>query len=47
MVDKQLPARPNLAQYKKQAKELAHHCALSDADALAFNEGKRQGCSFH
>jgi len=34
MADKQLPARPNLAQYKKQAKELAHHCALSDADAL-------------
>jgi len=34
MYDKQLPARPNLAQYKKQAKELAHNCALSDADAL-------------
>ena len=34
MYDKQLPTRPNLAQYKKQAKELAHNCALSDADAL-------------
>ena len=34
MFDKQLPAHPNLTQYKKQAKELAHNCALSDADAL-------------
>ena len=33
MYDKQLPARPNLAQYKKQSKDLAHNCALADADA--------------
>jgi ankyrin repeat protein len=34
MFDKQLPAHPNLAQYKKQAKELVRDCALALPDAL-------------
>jgi ankyrin repeat protein len=32
---KSLPARPNLEQYKKQAKDLAKDCALGMAEALA------------
>jgi ankyrin repeat protein len=35
MPEKQFPARPNLEQYKKQAKELARACRNNDADALA------------
>jgi hypothetical protein len=35
MPDKQLPAHPDLDQYKKQAKELARACRNSDAGALA------------
>jgi ankyrin repeat protein len=34
MYDKQLPAHPNLPQYKKQAKDLVRDCALSVPDAL-------------
>jgi hypothetical protein len=34
MYDKQLPAHPNLAQYKKQAKELVRDCALALPGAL-------------
>ncbi len=35
MFDRELPARPNLEQYKKQAKDLTRHCALGHPDALA------------
>jgi ankyrin repeat protein len=35
MADRGLPARPNLEQYKKQAKDLAKGCGLRIADALA------------
>ncbi|UWZ81858.1 ankyrin repeat domain-containing protein [Occallatibacter riparius] len=35
MPEKQLPVRPNLEQYKKQAKELARACRNNDAEALA------------
>ena len=35
MPEKQLPARPNLEQYKKQAKDLAKQCGLGIPDALA------------
>jgi ankyrin repeat protein len=35
MPEKQLPARPNLEQYKKQAKQLARACRDNNADALA------------
>jgi ankyrin repeat protein len=35
MPEKQLPARPDLEQYKKQAKELARACRNADPDALA------------
>jgi ankyrin repeat protein len=35
MPDKELPVRPNLEQYKKQAKDLARACSLGSADALA------------
>jgi Ankyrin repeats (many copies) len=35
MPEKQLPARPSLEQYRKQAKELARACRDNDADALA------------
>jgi ankyrin repeat protein len=35
MPEKQLPVRPNLEQYKKQAKELARACRDNDAEALA------------
>jgi hypothetical protein len=35
MPDKQLPARPNLEQYKKQAKDLAREFRLRTPDALA------------
>src|SRR5580692_2921315 len=35
MPEKELPARPNLEQYKKQAKDLARDCAAGDRDALA------------
>ena len=35
MFERQLPDRPNLEQYKKQAKELARECALRVPDALA------------
>jgi ankyrin repeat protein len=34
MPDKELPARPNLEQYKKQAKDLARDCELGIPDAL-------------
>jgi ankyrin repeat protein len=34
MFDRELPARPNLEQYKKQAKELVRDCALSVPAAL-------------
>ena len=34
MPDRELPARPNLEQYKKQAKDLARDCDLSIRDAL-------------
>ena len=30
MPEKELPARPNLEQYKKQAKDLAHDCRAGD-----------------
>jgi ankyrin repeat protein len=35
MPDRELPARPNLEQYKKQAKDLARDCGLGVTDALA------------
>ncbi len=35
MFDRELPARPNLEQYKKQAKDLTRHCVLGNPDALA------------
>src|SRR3954447_14124022 len=35
MPDRELPSRPNLEQYKKQAKELARDCEVGDAAALA------------
>ncbi len=35
MFDKTLPDRPNLEQYKKQAKELAAECAAGAGDALS------------
>ena len=35
MPDRQLPARPNLEQYTKQAKDLARDCRAGDPDALA------------
>lgn len=35
MFDRELPARPNLEQYKKQAKELARACRVGVRDALA------------
>jgi ankyrin repeat protein len=35
MSERVLPARPNLEQYKKQAKDLAKECALGVTDALA------------
>jgi hypothetical protein len=35
MPERQLPVRPNLEQYKKQAKELARACRDNDADALS------------
>ncbi len=34
MPDRELPARPNIEQYKKQAKELVKNCALGASDAL-------------
>ncbi len=34
MSQKQFPARPNLEQYRKQAKELSRACALGNAEAL-------------
>ncbi len=34
MPDRELPARPNLEQYKKQAKELLRDCAAGAAEAL-------------
>ncbi len=34
MPDRNLPARPNLEQYKKQAKDLARNCGLGVPDAL-------------
>ncbi len=34
MSDRELPARPNLEQYKKQAKDLVKECALGHSDAL-------------
>lgn len=35
MFEKELPARPNLEQYKNQAKDLARACALREPEALA------------
>jgi len=35
MSEKELPARPNLAQYKKQAKDLVRDCRLGDSKGLA------------
>jgi ankyrin repeat protein len=35
MPDRELPARPNLEQYKKQAKDLAEDCGLGVPEALA------------
>ena len=35
MPERQLPVRPNLEQYKKQAKELARACREGDAEALS------------
>jgi ankyrin repeat protein len=35
MPERELPARPNLEQYKKQAKDLARDCAAGNLDALA------------
>ena len=35
MPDREIHARPDLEQYRKQAKNLSRKCALSDADALA------------
>ena len=35
MFEKELPARPNLEQYRKQAKDLTRHCVLGHPDALA------------
>jgi ankyrin repeat protein len=35
MSDREIPARPNLEQYKKQAKDLAGDCGLSVAEAVA------------
>jgi ankyrin repeat protein len=35
MLERELPARPNLEQYKKQAKELARQCELHATDAIA------------
>jgi ankyrin repeat protein len=34
MSDREIPARPNLEQYKKQAKDLVRDCGLSVGDAL-------------
>src|SRR5271170_8399545 len=34
MPDRELPARPNLEQYRKQAKDLARDCGLGIPDAL-------------
>jgi ankyrin repeat protein len=45
MSDRELPARPNLEQYKKQAKDLAKNCALGIPDAL--NRVKRHHPRFH
>jgi ankyrin repeat protein len=45
MYEKELPARPNLEQYKKQAKELVRDCELGIADALA--RIKRNHPRFH
>jgi ankyrin repeat protein len=46
MPERQLPARPNLEQYKKQAKELARACRDGDAGALErlrrFHEQKAE-----
>jgi len=38
MSEKQLPARPNLEQYKKQAKDLVHDCGLGGPASLARME---------
>ncbi|HZD48127.1 MAG TPA: hypothetical protein VE178_05210 [Silvibacterium sp.] len=35
MSDRELPARPNLEQYKKQAKDLVRDCGLGDSKVLA------------
>jgi ankyrin repeat protein len=45
MFERELPARPNLAQYKKQAKELAHACAEHELEALS--RLKRNHPRFH
>ncbi len=38
MYEKQLPARPNLTQYKKQAKDLVRDCGSGDGPSLARME---------
>lgn len=45
MSDKQLPARPSLEQYKKQAKDLLHSHGAAEPDAL--NRIKRHHPSLH
>lgn len=45
MSDRELPARPSLEQYKKQAKDLVTNCARGDAGALA--RLKRHHPRFH
>jgi ankyrin repeat protein len=45
MSDKQLPARPNLEQYKNQAKDLLHSHRAADPDAL--NRIKRHHPTLH
>jgi len=43
MPGRDLPARPNLEQYKKQAKDLARSCSLPDA----LNHIRRHHPRFH
>lgn len=50
MAEKELPAHPNLEQYKKQAKELLRACRADDADALrvlhAYHPRRQDGTRF-
>jgi ankyrin repeat protein len=45
MFDRELPPRPNIEQYKKQAKDLAHHYDIGDFEA--FERVRRQHPQFH